>query len=75
MWSRAGLKPNLSLAPQQPDRSPKRVKGDFDLISFGWANEPMIDAYSLLVQVAALEERHFAACSTGAIGAIRASTR
>jgi peptide/nickel transport system substrate-binding protein len=27
------------------------VKGEFDVISFGWANEPMIDAYSILVQV------------------------
>ncbi|CAD5253256.1 Peptide/nickel transport system substrate-binding protein [Bosea sp. 62] len=50
MWSRAGLKPNLSLAPRS-QQTPKRVKGDFDVISFGWANEPMIDAYSLLVQV------------------------
>jgi peptide/nickel transport system substrate-binding protein len=50
MWSRAGLKPNLSLAPRS-QQAPKRVKGDFDVISFGWANEPMIDAYSLLVQV------------------------
>lgn len=50
MWSRAGLKPNLSMAPRS-QQTPKRVKGDFDVISFGWANEPMIDAYSLLVQV------------------------
>lgn len=50
MWSRAGLKPNLSLAPRS-QQTPKRVKGEFDVISFGWANEPMIDAYSILVQV------------------------
>ncbi|WP_089177369.1 ABC transporter substrate-binding protein [Bosea sp. AS-1] len=50
MWSRAGLKPNLSMAPRA-QQTPKRVKGDFDVLSFGWANEPMIDAYSLLVQV------------------------
>ena len=50
MWSRAGLKPNLSLGPRS-QQTPKRVKGDFDVISFGWANEPMIDAYSILVQV------------------------
>ena len=50
MWSRAGLKPNLSLAPRS-QQAPKRVKGEFDVISFGWANEPMIDAYSILVQV------------------------
>ncbi len=50
MWARAGLKPNLSLAPRS-QQTPKRVKGEFDVISFGWANEPMIDAYSLLIQV------------------------
>lgn len=50
MWSRAGLKPNLDMAPRA-QQSPKRVKGEFDVFSFGWANEPMIDAYSLLVQV------------------------
>lgn len=50
MWSRVGLKPNLSLGPRS-QQTPKRVKGEFDVISFGWANEPMIDAYSILVQV------------------------
>ena len=50
MWSRAGLKPNLSMGPRS-QQTPKRVKGDFDVISFGWANEPMIDAYSILIQV------------------------
>ncbi|MGO4286446.1 ABC transporter substrate-binding protein [Bosea sp. TAB14] len=50
MWSRAGFKPNLSMAPRA-QQTPKRTKGDFDVLSFGWANEPMIDAYSLLVQV------------------------
>jgi peptide/nickel transport system substrate-binding protein len=50
MWSRAGLRPNLSLGPRS-QQTPKRVKGDFDVISFGWANEPMIDAYSILIQV------------------------
>ena len=50
MWSRAGLKPTLSMGPRS-QQTPKRVKGEFDVISFGWANEPMIDAYSILVQV------------------------
>ena len=50
MWARAGLKPNLSLAPRS-QQTPKRVRGEFDVISFGWANEPMIDAYSILIQV------------------------
>ncbi len=50
MWTRVGLKVNLDLAPRS-QQTPKRVKGDFDVISFGWANEPMIDAYSILIQV------------------------
>ena len=50
MWSRAGLRPALSMGPRS-QQTPKRVKGEFDVISFGWATEPMIDAYSLLVQV------------------------
>lgn len=50
MWSRAGLKPNLNIAPRS-QQVPKRVKGEFDVATFGWANEPMIDAYSILIQV------------------------
>jgi peptide/nickel transport system substrate-binding protein len=50
MWARVGLRPNLSMAPRS-QQTPKRVKGEFDVISFGWATEPMIDAYSLLIQV------------------------
>jgi len=50
MWSRVGLRPNLSIGPRW-QQTPKRVKGERDVISFGWANEPQIDAYSILVQV------------------------
>jgi peptide/nickel transport system substrate-binding protein len=50
MWARVGLKASLSLAPRSI-QTPKRVKGEFDLTTLGWANEPMIDAYSILVQV------------------------
>lgn len=50
MWSRIGLKPNAVIAPRAV-QTPRRVKGDFDVTSMGWANEPMIDAYSILVQV------------------------
>ena len=45
-----GLKPQLSSGPRTI-QNPKRVKGDFDITTLGWANEPMIDAYSILVQV------------------------
>lgn len=50
MWSRAGLSPKLSVAPRA-QQTPKRVAGDYDVALSGWANEPMIDAYSILLQV------------------------
>lgn len=50
MWSRVGLKPVLNIGPSSVQR-PKRSAGEFDVVIFGWANEPMIDAYSILVQV------------------------
>jgi peptide/nickel transport system substrate-binding protein len=50
MWSRVGLKPTASIAPRSTQTS-KRIKGEFDVVTLGWANEPMIDAYSILVQV------------------------
>jgi peptide/nickel transport system substrate-binding protein len=50
MWSRIGLRPTLSIAPRAVE-TPKRVRGEFDVATLGWANEPMIDAYSILVQV------------------------
>lgn len=50
MWSRIGVRPTLSIAPRAVE-TPKRVRGEFDIATLGWANEPMIDAYSILVQV------------------------
>jgi peptide/nickel transport system substrate-binding protein len=50
MWSRVGLRPTPSIGPRST-QVPKRVKGEFDVLTLGWANEPMIDAYSILVQV------------------------
>lgn len=50
MWSRIGVRPTLSIAPRAVE-TPKRVRGEFDIATLGWANEPMIDAYSVLVQV------------------------
>nr|WP_244622971.1 ABC transporter substrate-binding protein [Microvirga brassicacearum] len=50
MWARIGVKANLNSGPRSI-QNPKRVKGEFDITTLGWANEPMIDAYSILVQV------------------------
>ncbi|MBK1869368.1 ABC transporter substrate-binding protein [Taklimakanibacter albus] len=51
MWSRIGLKPNLDTAPTSI-QTVKFESGKFDVGILGWANEPMIDSYSILVQVA-----------------------
>ena len=51
MWARIGLKPNLDTAPTSI-QTVKFEKGAFDVGILGWANEPMIDSYSILVQVA-----------------------
>ncbi|MFD2263378.1 ABC transporter substrate-binding protein [Lacibacterium aquatile] len=50
MWTRVGLKPQITSGPRSL-MNPKRVKGEFDITTLGWANEPMIDAYSILIQV------------------------
>ncbi|WP_136686112.1 ABC transporter substrate-binding protein [Falsirhodobacter xinxiangensis] len=50
MLSRAGFKPVLDIAPRAV-QAPKRSSGNSDVYMLGWANEPTLDAYSMLVQV------------------------
>jgi peptide/nickel transport system substrate-binding protein len=50
MWARLGLKVSLQLGPRAMITQ-RRVAGQFDITPLGWANEPAIDAESLLVQV------------------------
>ena len=50
MLTRVGLQPTLDIGPRA-NQSPKMSKGLSDMFIFGWANEPMLDSYSLLVQV------------------------
>jgi peptide/nickel transport system substrate-binding protein len=50
MLARVGLNVNLDILPAALMR-PKRSAGEFDMVIMGWANEPMIDAYSILLQV------------------------
>lgn len=51
MWSRIGLKPRIDIAPSSLQTA-KFEAGRFDVGILGWANEPMLDSYSILVQVA-----------------------
>ncbi|MGY6411048.1 MAG: ABC transporter substrate-binding protein [Alkalilacustris sp.] len=50
MLARVGLDVNLEILPSSLMR-PRRSAGEFDMVIMGWANEPMIDAYSILLQV------------------------
>ncbi|TYB83763.1 ABC transporter substrate-binding protein [Oceaniovalibus sp. ACAM 378] len=50
MFSRIGLKPTLDSGPSSI-QAPKRNSGKTDMYLMGWANEPTLDAYSLLIQV------------------------
>ena len=50
MWSRSGLRPTLDIAPRAVQTS-KRTGGQADVWTFGWATLPMLDAYSILIQV------------------------
>ena len=49
MLTRVGLQPTLDIGPRA-NQMPKLTKGDADMFIFGWANEPMLDSYSILVQ-------------------------
>jgi len=55
MLTRAGLAPTLDIGPRAV-QSPKMSSGQSDMFIFGWANEPMLDSYSLLVQVVRTRE-------------------
>jgi peptide/nickel transport system substrate-binding protein len=50
MLSRGGFKPQLDIAPAAA-QAPKRTGGKADVYLIGWATEPMLDAYSILVQM------------------------
>lgn len=50
MLSRAGFKPSLDIAPAAA-QAPKRTGGKADVYLIGWANEPMLDSYSILLQM------------------------
>lgn len=50
MLTKVGLKPTLDIGPRAV-QAPKRSSGKADAYIIGWANEPTLDAYSILVQV------------------------
>ncbi len=50
MQTRAGFKASLDIAPTAV-QAPKRSAGQADVFINGWANEPMLDSYSILMQM------------------------
>jgi peptide/nickel transport system substrate-binding protein len=50
MLNRVGFDVTLDIA-ERAQQTPKRTSGSADVWSFGWANLPMLDSYSILVQV------------------------
>ena len=50
MLTKVGLKPTLDIGPRAV-QTPKRSSGKADMYLIGWANEPTLDAYSMLSQV------------------------
>lgn len=55
MLTKVGLKPTLDIGPRAV-QAPKRASGNADAYMIGWANEPTLDAYSILVQVLSSRE-------------------
>ncbi len=50
MLKRAGFEPTIDMGPRAVQQ-PKRTNGKADMFNLSWANEPTLDAYSLLSQV------------------------
>lgn len=50
MWAKIGVKVSLNIGPRAAVTQ-KRVAGQFDITTLGWANEPAIDSLSILLQV------------------------
>lgn len=50
MMKRGGFNPTIDIAPRAV-QTPKRSAGKADMFNLSWANEPTLDAYSMLAQV------------------------
>ena len=50
MWAKVGLQPAIDIAPDSIQTA-KFEGRKFDVAILGWANEPMLDSYSILIQV------------------------
>lgn len=64
MLTRAGFAPVIDMAPRAV-QSPKRSKGETEVFNMSWANEPTLDAFSLLSQVLATKEGSYGVSNYG----------
>lgn len=64
MLTRAGFAPSIDMAPRAV-QSPKRTKGETEVFNLSWANEPTLDAFSLLSQVLSTKEGAYGVSNYG----------
>ena len=64
MVTRAGFKPTIDMGPRAV-QSPKRSKGEIEVFNVSWANEPTLDAFSLLSQVLATRDGSYGVSNYG----------
>lgn len=64
MLSRAGMQVNIDMGPRSV-QSPKRSQGKTEMFNLSWANEPTLDAFSLLSQVLATKDGAYGVSNYG----------
>lgn len=64
LLSRAGFQPSIDMGPRAV-QSPKRSKGETEVFNLSWANEPTLDAFSLLSQVLSTKEGTYGVSNYG----------
>lgn len=64
MLTRAGFQPSIDMGPRAV-QSPKRSKGETEIFNMSWANEPTLDAFSLLSQVLSTKEGAYGVSNYG----------
>lgn len=64
MVTRAGFKPSIDMGPRAV-LSPKRSNGEIEVFNVSWANEPTLDAFSLLSQVLASRDGTYGVSNYG----------
>ncbi|GHG32699.1 ABC transporter substrate-binding protein [Paracoccus aerius] len=64
MLARAGLQVDIDMGPRSV-QSPKRSQGNTEMFNLSWANEPTLDAFSLLSQVLSTKEGAYGVANYG----------